>query len=222
MDKVLSALVMHDIKNALALLEIDLEQLNHHEGVPEEGARAYRRCIDLKGRLINFLTVYKFDQTGLEPLLVEVDLAEFLEDVVGASQSAQTGLSHHGHKITVNLDFERMKTGGATPGYANFDENLLELAIESALSNAVRYAHHAVNVWFEQDESGVVFKVYDDGAGVGAENAIEQRKIADQSSSTGLGIALCRAVAKAHGGGAVALENVPGGGTLFSLALKHA
>lgn len=222
MDKALSALVMHDIKNSLALLEIDLEQLNHHEGVPEEGARAYRRCIDLKGRLINFLTVYKFDQTGLEPMLVEVDLGEFLEDVVAASQSTQAGLSHHGHKIEVNVDFDRMKTGGATPGYASFDENLLELAIESALGNAVRYAHHKVDVWFEQDEAGVVFRVLDDGAGVGAEGAIEQRKIAEKSSSTGLGIALCRAVAKAHGDGSVVLENVPGGGTLFSLSLKNA
>lgn len=220
MQKALSALVVHDIKNALALLEIDLEQLNHHEGVPEEGRRAYRRCLDLKNRLINFLTLYKHDQTGLTPLLGEIDLCEFTEDVVRNSQSAMMAENHHGHEITVRADFSRMKTGGGRAGIGVFDENLVELAIESALNNAVRYAHREVSVWFEQQDDQVVFRVQDDGAGVGIVDRLVQRKVAEKSSSTGLGLALCRAVAEVHGSGHVELESLPGGGTLFSLTLK--
>jgi len=219
MQKTLSALVVHDIKNALALLEIDLEQLNHHKDVPPEGERAYRRCIELKNRLVSFLTLYKRDQSGLQPVLVEVDLTEFIEDMVSSSQSVMMAKSHQGHPVMVYADYDRMPPGGTTGGFAMFDENLLELALESALNNAVRYARHNVAIWFEQEADELVFKVLDDGAGVGVEDELMQRKIAEKSSSTGLGLELCKAVAEAHGSGRVSLESVPGGGTLFSMTL---
>lgn len=219
MQKILSALVVHDIKNALALLEIDLEQLNHHANVPPEGERAYRRCIELKNRLVSFLTLYKRDQSGLQPVLVEVDLAEFVEDMVSSSQSVMMAKSHQGHPLKVYADHGRMRPGGMTGGFGMFDENLVEMALESALNNAVRYAHHQAVIWFEQEADEIVFKVLDDGAGVGMENDLMQRKIAEQSSSTGLGLELCKAVAEAHGSGSVSLESIPGGGTLFTMTL---
>lgn len=221
MQKILSALVIHDIKNALALLEIDLEQLNHHQHVPQEGRRAYRRCIELKNRLVSFLTLYKYDQSGLQPLMTEVDLAEFVEDMVRNSQSAVMAESHQGHKIAVRVDSQRMKPDSASGGYGLFDENLVELALESALNNAVRYARHKVDIWFEQQADGLSFMVLDDGAGVAVQDQLMQRKVAEKSASTGLGLALCKAVAEVHGSGSVQLESVAGG-TLFTMRLRHA
>lgn len=219
MHKTLSALVIHDIKNALALLEIDLEQLNHYKDVPVEGQRAYRRCIELKNRLMNFLTLYKHDQTGLSPMIRDVDLGEFIEDVIRNSQSVTMSEGQHGQRITVRAAVGRMISGGATCGTGLFDENLVELALESALNNALRYARTVVDVWFEQGSDTLEFKVLDDGAGVTVES--EPRKTAEKSSSTGLGLALCKAVAEAHGSGSVRLERVAGGGTLFTMELRN-
>ncbi|HCI52247.1 MAG TPA: sensor histidine kinase [Gallionella sp.] len=220
MEKTLSALVVHDIKNALALLEIDLEQLIHREDAPTEGIRAYRRCVDLKSRLISFLTLYKYDQSGLQPLTQEVVLLEFIEDLVRHSQSGMAPESHHGHKITVSIDYEKMQMGRMATAW--LDENLVELAMESALNNAIRYAHHRVDVWVEQTPDALILNVQDDGVGVGVVGALMQRNIPDQSSSTGLGLALCKAVAEAHGRGEVRLESISGGGTLFSMTLRSA
>lgn len=220
MHKTLSALVVHDIKNALALLEIDLEQLNHHKDVPVEGQRAYRRCIELKSRLISFLTLYKHDQDGLKPMRVEVELVDFIEDLVRNSQSAMMAETHRGHLITVRVASEYIKSDGIFTGVGLFDENLVELAMESALNNAVRYARHQVDVWFEQAADTLVFNVLDDGAGVGVEDELMQRNISEKSSSTGLGLALCKAVAQAHGAGSVLLDSVAGGGTLFTMVLR--
>lgn len=215
-----SALVIHDIKNAMALLEIDLEQLNHQPNVSAEGQRAYRRCIELKNRLISFLALYKADQTGLQAMVDEVDLSEFIEDLIACSQSVMMAENHHGHEISVRADLSRNKTlSGPIEGVGFFDRNLLELALESALNNAIRYAHHRVNVWFEQAPDALSFKVLDDGVGVGLEDELMQRKVAEKSSSTGLGLALCKAVAEAHGAGSVSLESVAGGGTLFVMTL---
>lgn len=218
MHNSLSALVVHDIKNSLALLEIDLEQLNHHQDVPPEGQRAYRRCVELKGRLISFLTLYKHEQSGLNPMLVEVDPTEFVEGMVRSSQSAMKAETHHGHPITVRVACERISTSRS--GVVMFDENLVELALESALNNAVRFAHRMVEVWFEQHADTLAFKVMDDGAGVGTVDELMQRKVDEKSSSTGLGLALCKAVAKSHGAGEVSIENVSGGGALFTMTLR--
>lgn len=220
MHKTLSALVVHDIKNALSLLEMDLEQLNHHSDVPIEGQRAYRRCIELKNRMVSFLTLYKYDQNGLQPVVRLVDLVEFVEDLVSNSQSLMMSANHQGHVITLQADHDRMKSGGTNSGAGLFDENLVELALESALNNAIRFAHHRVDVWFEQEDDDLVFRVQDDGVGVGLVDEMMQRKIAESSSSTGLGLALCKAVAEVHGAGCVQLESIDGGGTLFTMSLR--
>jgi signal transduction histidine kinase len=210
MQQALSTLVIHDIKNSLALLEADLEQLNHRPDMPPEARKAYQRCIELKQRLVSFLTLYKHDQFGLQPNLVEVDLNEFLQDTLDVSPSAS---GKHGHAFELELDDARIRIapGVKRRGSAQLDEYLTGMAIESALNNAVRYAAGMVRVWFEQEADKVTFFVQDDGPGLDHPSG--------NAPSTGVGLALCKAVVEAHGGGDVSLTDAPDGGALFRLAL---
>jgi signal transduction histidine kinase len=221
MQKELAALVAHDIKNSLALLEVDLEQLNHHDGLPVEARRAYQRCVELKERLIAFLTLYKSEQGNLRTAVREVDLLEFLEELIASSQSVMLGANKHGHPIEVSMAESRIRVAPDVKhrGIGFFDEYLLDMALESALNNAVRFAHARVELWFEQTTESLVFHVQDDGPGIEVQQGGAERAVAEHSSSTGLGIALCRAVVAAHGPGCVTLENAPGGGAAFTLAL---
>lgn len=213
MKEALSTLVIHDIKNSLALLEADLEQLNHHPGMPEEAQKAYQRCTELKQRLVSFLTLYKHEQFGLKPNLVEVDLNEFLQDTLDVSPSVS---GKHGHDFDLELDESRIRIapGVKRGGTASLDEYLTGVAIESALNNAVRYAAGNVRVWFEQDADTVTFCVQDDGPGL--------QHPAGNAPSTGVGVMLCKAVSEAHGGGEVSLTDAPEGGALFKLTLRTA
>lgn len=211
MKQALSTLVIHDIKNSLALLEADLEQLNHHPNMPEEARKAYQRCTELKQRLVSFLTLYKHEQFGLQPNLVEIELGEFLQDTLDISPSAS---GKHGHALDLELDESRIRIapGVKHGGTAQLDEYLSGMAIESALNNAVRYASGKVSVWFEQDADKVTFCVQDDGPGLDHPSG--------NAPSTGVGVALCEAVAAAHGGGEVSLADAPQGGALFKLTLR--
>lgn len=213
MQHELSALVIHDIKNSLSLLESDLEQLNHRPDMPDEARKAYQRCIELKQRLISFLTLYKHEHAGLKPNIAEVELADFLEDMIAGSTSVAM-VGKHGHAIAVNVDEDRIKIAPSVrhKGIASFDEYLVDIALESALNNAVRYAASRVAVWFEQDADRLTFFVLDDGPGLTAPENLDPK-----TSSTGLGLSLCNAVTEVHGGGKVILANVPGGGALFTL-----
>jgi len=218
MDQALAVLVVHDIKNSLALLEADLEQLNHRADAPEEARKAYQRCIELKNRLISFLTLYKHEQGRLQPNLAEIELGEFLEDLISSSQSvAMSG--KHGRSIEVNVAEDRIKiaAGVRHKGTATLDEYLLDLALESALNNALRYAASRVDIWFEQTPDSVTFFVQDDGPGLKT-----QQNAADNPSSTGLGMSLCNAVTAAHGGGKVSLSDAASGGALFTMEFGQA
>lgn len=221
MNSALSALVIHDIKNALALLEIDLEQLNHKPDMPIEAYQAYQRCIELKSRLINFLTLYRHEHSSLQPNLQEVVLEEFLEDLITGSQSV---LMHErqGHPIEVRIATERISIAPEVrhKGSAHFDMNLLDMALESALNNALRYGKRTVEMWFEQLPGKLCWCVSDDGPGIAMTAELGPRNVADSNSNTGLGLALCKAVVEAHGGGAVSLQDGHAQGALFRLELK--
>ncbi len=217
MQTALSALVIHDIKNSLALLESDLEQLNHRPDMPEEARKAYQRCIELKGRLISFLTLYKHEQGRLKPNIGETELREFLEDMIASSASVALG-GKHGHAIEVDIDEDRIKIAPDVrhKGIASFDEYLVDIALESALNNAVRYAASRVDIWFEQEPDRLTFFVLDDGPGLTPPDT----KASEKAPSTGLGLSLCNAVTEVHGGGKVTLTNAPGGGALFTLEFQ--
>lgn len=220
MNPALSALVIHDIKNALALLEIDLEQLNHRPNMPSEAYQAYQRCIELKSRLINFLTLYRHEQSALRPNLHEVVVKEFLADLIAASQSVLMS-SRQGHHVAVRIASERISIAPAVKrkGCAHFDEYLLDMALESALNNALRYAKQQVEIWFEQQPGKLCWYIADDGPGVTMAAERKQRSAAAPSANTGLGLALCQAVAEIHGGGTVSVQNAATQGALFRLAL---
>jgi signal transduction histidine kinase len=101
---------------------------------------------------------------------------------------------------------------------ASFDEYLVDVALESALNNAIRYAASRVDIWFEQEAGRLKFFVLDDGPGLNTPDVTPGKK----PVSTGLGLSLCNAVTEAHGGGNVSLASAPGGGALFTMEFKLA
>ena len=201
MDTRLAAAVVHDIKNALGVLEGMLAALAQ-QPTREQAGSAQEMCATLRERLIGFLTLYKASSQGLKPRVDAVNPEDFLNAVVRDNPSGRPDL-----KITIQAE--------GMPVLGFFDENLAGLAIAAALQNAVRFARSAIEIGCTMDSSGeLVFTVRDDGPGLGAQEA---------KPSTGLGTALCTAIAEAHrkGGrcGAVTLEDHPAGGAVFTLRL---
>ncbi len=97
------------------------------------------------------------------------------------------------------------------------DPQRLEQALDNLLDNAGRYASGPVTLRAVETEAGVELHVQDSGPGFPpgfAEQAFERFTRADPSRTgpgAGLGLALVRAIARAHGGDAYTANREPGG-----------
>jgi signal transduction histidine kinase len=200
MDPRLSAIIVHDIKNALAVLEGELQQMVDAPA-PGRAEHAHAICLNLQDKLIGFLTLYKASSSGLAAQIDSVSPADFLTSLTHQLRSGKTG-------VALSVDTTDM------PAVAFFDENLVALALEAALQNAMRFARSRIELGCVQRDGYLSLTVRDDGPGLGAK---------EKTHSTGLGMDLCNAIAAAHvkdeSRGMAVLSNSAGGGALFDLGL---
>lgn len=200
MNQQLTAIIVHDVKNALGALEAQLSALTTdlHQ---EQAVQAHATCVALREKLIAFLTLYKAEEQGLVARIEAVSPDDFLRELIR-------------HHVSARPELTLSMVGDAMPAIAFFDENLLGLALNAALQNATRFAKSRIEIGCKKTGSDIVFTIQDDGPGLGT---------TEEKPSTGLGMALCAAIADAHQNenrhGSVQLETHADGGALFSLRL---
>lgn len=200
MDAKLAAIIVHDLKNSLGVLEVELRILAG-DSADERNNHAHMTCLALQDKLIGFLTLYKASSQGLTAQVEALSPQDFLQGLLRHLTINQTNL-----EVVINQD--------GMPLVAFFDENLVGLALEAALQNATRFARSRIELGCRKEGSGVIFSVRDDGPGIGTQEI---------KPSTGLGMDLCNAIADAHHKGdkkgVAVLANHPDGGAQFELRL---
>lgn len=105
------------------------------------------------------------------------------------------------------------------------DEVLFEQLVLNLIDNACKYTPPgtAIRISGRAEGGRVVMEVADRGPGIppGRETAIFDKFVrgpATREHGFGLGLAICRAIAVAHGG-AIGVENRPGGGAIFRVSI---
>ena len=204
MNDALIATVVHDLKNALASLTTstgDIARRTVGSELEFDTSKLHATTMALSQRLVGFLTLYRSGQTGLVAQLRDNTPDDFLHEVVA-------GLVLPPETVTV-----KVAAGEESTSFWFFDDYLTRMALEAAVNNALRFARSEVVLACTLRNGFLVFSVADDGPGLGAEGA----------PSTGLGTALCAAIAAAHANGErvgkVVLRNRAEGGALFELWL---
>lgn len=200
-------LVIHDLKNALGALEAQLDTLARQPTAA--GAwQAHTRCVELRQQFVQYLTLYGTAQE-LTPQYEDESPVALLERIVRAAHPApEDEESLHGPTVV-------MAHSEGAPPFWYFDPRLVRLALDAAIHNARRFARSQIELSARVDDGCLVFRVDDDGPGLGCDDPSDL--------STGLGTSLCKAVAEAHKNagreGHVTLINRPEGGARFELTL---
>ena len=161
----------------------------------------------------------------LDTLVEEVLLASRLEAGAPLPRNDQVDLlalaAEEGARVQAVVDGQPLQVAG--------DERLLRRALRNLLENAQRYGGGAVELSVQRDAAGrAELRVCDRGPGV--PEAYRERVFeaffrlpghAEREGGVGLGLALVRQIALAHGG-SVTCEPRPGGGSCFRLVLPAA
>jgi signal transduction histidine kinase len=174
----LLGLAAHDLKNQLGGLESRLLALNDSLPHPDV-AEALAHCQALRQEWVAYLTVYAAQTEGLVAVLSDESPADLLQ-ATARRQTLPAGLTL---QVTAGEDL---------PGFAFVDPRLLRLALDAALHNAQRFARSTITLAARAQGGGVLWTIEDDGPGPqgGSDNSSD--------TATGLGLALCEAVAQAH------------------------
>ena len=182
------------LTSVLANLELLAEQL---EGEPGEAAGSALRSARRMRRLVADLLLLARADAGRATPHVPVDLADVLVEAAGELEPVAAG-----HELSVSA-------GPATVWGAR--DELLRLAL-NLLENALRHTPLGTRVQAATAvrDGQAVLEVSDDGQGVSpslTEKIFERfvRGGGERAGSSGLGLAIVRAVAESHGG-SVALE----------------
>jgi heavy metal sensor kinase len=198
----------HELRTPLALLRTELELALRHSASPEELREAVRRSsqeVDRMAQLAEDLLLLARSHGGDLPLRVEpLDAADLLKSVASRFEwRAQAG-----NRPLVTAQPDGLLLQG--------DRLRLEQALGNLVDNALRYGEGEVHITARPADAMVELHVTDEGAGIPPEflgRAFERFSRHDQArprGGAGLGLAIVRAIAEAHGGSAQAGGSGPG------------
>lgn len=218
-NSLLSA-ISHDLRTPLAAMMGLADSLALTRpplsGQQQEIAESMRQsALRMNAQVANLL-----DMARLESGAVQLNLQwQPLEEVVGSALAA-TGTTLAGRRVQVKLADDLP--------LLHLDASLIERVLVNLLENAVKYTPPGspIEISASATEGEVELRVDDHGAGLppGREETIfekfERGRKESATPGVGLGLAICRAILRAHGGD-IHGQTRPEGGARFAITLPR-
>jgi len=215
LKKTLAQTLVHDLKSPLAAVVANLDLLDRTAGSREHELTG--RCKASASRMLrmilDLLDVDGLEEGKLRPRLEGVDAGAL---VASAVADAELVAKHRNVRLESRVGEGKLVACG--------DAELLRRMVDNLVANAMEHspAGTTVTVSAGAREEGIEIRVSDQGPGVPAaqrENVFEkyarlELRQAGITANRGLGLTFCRLAAEAHGG-AIWIEDAPGGGALF-------
>lgn len=215
----------HELKTPLQSLgmsiELLLEQIDDHtdarqvalvEAAAEEIARLKRLVSDL------------LDLSRIESGRMELDITPVPIGILIAKAISLLASQAEEREVVLEADVAEQ---GSEDIAVQADPNKATWVLTNLIGNALRYAQHRITVTARPFGDWLHVSVSDDGEGIPPEL---QSRIFDKfvhapgseaSGSTGLGLAICREIVRAHGG-TIWLDSTPAAGSTFTFTLPMA
>ncbi len=215
----------HELKTPLMVLRAGVERSLVHPGTPPEVLESLDTTLEQLNQLNqlvdSLLTLARADE-GLAPLTLERrDLRALVAD---AGETAEMLGEQHGLEVTVSLPDR--------PVEADVDPHRFQQLLLNLVTNAVKYtpAGGKVGVSLEEGEEGARVTVRDSGIGIASVDlphifdrfwrADPARSRTGDRPGVGLGLAITKWIAEAHGG-TITVQSRPGRGSQFVVTLPR-
>ncbi len=207
--------VSHDLRTPLATIRAvtsDLADESAHDPATRvELLELVGDEADRLDRLVaNLLSLSRIEAGAFSPDRQAIDVGELVEERVRR-------LSRLFRQVRLQVSTPD------EPAVIEGDHSQLQQVVTNLLENAARYAPAASTLRVEVATSvdAVTCTVADEGPGVAdweREQIFEPFRRGQGSASSGIGLAICKAIVEAHGGD-IAVSRTPGGGATFRVDL---
>ncbi len=208
------AAVSHELRTPLASVRMFAELLERGD-VPGDERPEVERALAVESRRLSSTLerMLRFGALSRGKLGIEKERVALRAIAVDAASRFR--LAHPDREVVVE---------GASDLEAHADPGLLGLALDNLLSNAAKYAPGGApyRVAVEAKGNDVIVRVTDRGPGLDANSKVRvflpferaDDRLSRATEGTGVGLALVRGIARAHGGDAT-VESSPGRGASF-------
>jgi signal transduction histidine kinase len=211
------AMVTHDLRSPLCVIVANAEVITESTGneFVREAAGDITRAAARMGRLLtDLLDVARIDAGTFRLNKHEQDVRTLVSELRQLYQPLFDGRS-----VTLSVG---MPEAGVV---ASLDSDRVVQMLSNLLGNALKFTHAGGSVALNVEGGGeqLVFAVQDDGAGIypsAVPHLFERfwQNDPDARRGLGLGLYLCRTIARAHGG-EISVQSDPGAGSTFRVAL---
>ncbi|OSZ73844.1 two-component sensor histidine kinase [Chitinophagaceae bacterium IBVUCB2] len=203
--------VTHELKTPISVTRLNLETLQKYNLDPEKQKKIIRTTLDETARLNsltnNILISAQLEGDRYKSAKEELDLSTLFKDCIQDCKKRFPERS-----IIENIEEDADVQGDAL---------LLQMLINNLLENAIKYSpkESTITVMLKKLNPGICLQVSDEGLGI--EDAEKQKifnkfyRIGNEGTrktqGTGLGLYLCRKIAKAHNADISVTNNEPNG-----------
>lgn len=215
--------VAHELKSPLNIISMYSETLLGEDGDSAEfrieaGNVIHDETERLAGLIDNILNITKIEMGGIALDRQRVKIGDMLQDTFDACAR-----DTRGKDLDMQIDIPREMSP------VSIDKNLLRIAVNNLLTNAIKYSNAGGQVILSATESEEIIRisVRDEGIGISPQ---EQEKIfekffrsesaaAQDRNGHGLGLALAREIVHLHHG-TLGVESTPGEGSEFVIEFR--
>jgi two-component system, NtrC family, sensor histidine kinase KinB len=210
----------HELRTPLTSLSMSTDLLIEHAAqfLPEKERELLQAAHDevhrMKSIVHDLLDLSKIEAGRIDLEFEKIPVATLFEHAREMFK-AQVSIKHI--NLTID-DTEYMP-------FVRADTNKIVWVLSNLISNALRYVEEGGHIRVSAERTGgdIHISVQDDGSGIPPEyqKRIFQKFVRvhkQESGRTGLGLAICKEIVRAHGG-TIRLKSEPGKGSIFTFSL---
>ncbi len=215
--------VAHELKSPLNVIHMSAENLLDEQNLSaDERIHSINIINDeverLSSLITNLLNITMMESGNMVLDFKRVKVLDFLQDIL-------TSVTRGNNQDATQFDIQLSNNLSTT----EVDKNLLRIALNNLLTNAIKYnkPNGKVTVNADEIDDQLIIKISDTGIGISEQ---DQGRIFEkfyrsesdnvrQKSGHGLGLALAKEIIELHGG-KLALQSAVGEGSTFTVTLK--
>lgn len=209
--------VSHDLRTPLATIRAVTSDLQSDTPYDEDTRRELLELVADEAERLDRLVANLLSLSRIEAGALAPDRSAVALDELAAHAVKRLGRLFQGRRVQLDLASDLPLVDG--------DYTQIELVVSNLLENAARHSPDGSIVRVGARATGELVETWveDEGSGIAPferERIFEPFRRGDGSTSSGVGLAICKAVIEAHGG-TIGVDATPGSGARFHFTLPR-